>query len=101
MLDKDTELEIIPATQTESVVFEKVLDYLKATDVRSIYERDIAVNCWDVFEDAEFTVEYLNLKSWQISAYYNRVRYYWRVHDLTLKVTRDIWFRTTNRTIKC
>jgi hypothetical protein len=59
------------------------------------------LNCWVEFEEQEFNAEYLNLGSWRIDAFYDLVRYYWRVDDITFEVTRDPWLKTYNPTIAC
>lgn len=85
-------------------MLEQVHDYLKRTEVKDFVghagEFEIK-NCWTEFESEEFAVEYLDFGSWRINAFYNKVRYYWRVDDLSLEVTRDAWVRTNNPTILC
>ena len=101
LFDGDRELEVIPATRVEAEIFSQVKEFLMLSDVQSYDDRSVMVNCWSVFEDIEFKVEYLGQRSWRANAYYNLTRYYWRVDDLTLEVTRDRWIRTTNPTIRC
>ncbi|NQW19181.1 MAG: hypothetical protein HQ477_00435 [Chloroflexi bacterium] len=101
LFDKDRELELIPATRSEAEVFNPLQEYLMITEVQSIDAPSVMVNCWDEFGDTEFKFEYLNYGSWRINAYYNLVRYHWRVDDLSLEVTRDPWLRTNNPTIRC
>jgi hypothetical protein len=98
------ELQPIPATQGESEILAQVHEYLKQTDVTHYTGRAgefETLNCWTEFGEEEFTVEYLDFGSWRIDAYYNLVRYYWRVDDLSLEVTRDSWLRTNNPKILC
>ncbi len=101
LFDGDRELAVIPATRSESEIFEPVQDFLKATNVGSLEDQAIVVNCWSEFEDKDFNVVYLDQGSWRIDAYYELVRYYWRVDDVTLDVTRDPWNRSTNPTVIC
>lgn len=101
LFDGDRELAVIPATQVEADIFTQVKEFLLSTDVESLDDRSVMVNCWREFEDIEFNVEYLEQGSWRVDAYYNLFRYYWRVDDLTLEVTRDRWIRSTNPTIRC
>ena len=101
LFDKDRELKVIPATRVESEIFSPVQEFLMASEVPSLHDRSVTVNCWSEFEDLEFNVEYLDRGSWRANAYYNFVRYHWRVDDKTLEVTRDPWVRTTNPVIGC
>ena len=102
VFDKEVELPNIASTRTESEVLAVVYDYLKATDVRTIDEYDVATNCWTEFADSEFAIEYFEITGiWRVNAYYRNVRYYWRVEDATLATKRDLWFRTSSRTIRC
>ncbi len=104
LFDSKRELELIPATRVESEVLAPVYDYLKSTDV-SVYSgtpgQFDTLNCWTEFGDQQFSAEYLNLGSWRVNAFYDQVRYYWRVDDLSLEVTRDAWVKSENRTIPC
>jgi len=100
MLGDEQTLDPIPATQTEEVVFAQVENYLKNTIVPANYS-GAGQSCWSLFAEDEYTVEYLNLGSWRINGWYDKVRYYWRVDDLTLEVTRDLWFATTNERVPC
>jgi hypothetical protein len=90
LFDGDRELKVIPATRVESEIFDPVQQYL-----------NVEVNCWSEFENEDFNVEYLDRGSWRVDAFYNLVRYYWRIDDKTLEVTRDPWNRSTNPTIRC
>ncbi|HJP28530.1 MAG TPA: hypothetical protein QF694_06945 [Dehalococcoidia bacterium] len=100
--DKGVELPNIPATRTDSEVLAMVHEYLKETDARTIDDYNILTNCWTEFGDAEFTVEYFSTTGiWRVNAYYRQVRYYWRVDDSTMTLTRDLWFKPKSRTIKC
>ena len=101
LFDGDRELEVIPATRVESEIMAPVFAYLDATNVNAYTDLTTQLNCGTVFADAEFKAEYLNQGVWRVNAWFNRVRYYWRVDDLTLEVTRDDWVRTTNPTLKC
>ncbi len=101
LFDKDRELEKIPSTRTGPQVIREVQQYLKNTNVYAYGDRSRTLNCWTEFEEQEFNAEYLNRGSWRIDAYYDLVRYYWRVDDITLEVTRDSWLRTPNPTIGC
>jgi len=101
LFDNDRELEVIPATRVESEIFNPVKEFLMSSEVQSLNDRSVMVNCWSEFEYLEFKIEYLDQGSWRANAYYNFVRYHWRVDDMTLEVTRDPWVRTTYPTIKC
>ena len=101
LFDKDRELEQIPSTRTGPQVIRQVEQYLKNTDVYAYGDRSRTLNCWAEFEGQEFKAEYLNRGSWRIDAYYDLVRYYWRVDDITLEVTRDSWVKTYNPSIGC
>jgi len=101
LFDKDRELEQIPSTRTGSQVIRQVEQYLKNTNVYAYGDRSRTLNCWAEFEGQEFKAEYLNRGSWRIDAYYDLVRYYWRVDDITLEVTRDPWVKTYNPSIGC
>ena len=98
----DVVLPNIPSTRAESEVLAVVHDYLKVTDAGTIDDFDIITNCWIEFGDSEFNVEYFTITGvWRINAYYEGVRYYWRVDDSTLDMTRDLWFQPRRRTIRC
>jgi len=101
LFDKDRELEQIPSTRTGPQVIRQVEQYLKNTNVYAYGDRSRTLNCWAEFEGQEFKAEYLNRGSWRIDAYYALVRYYWRVDDITLEVTRDPWVKTYNPSIGC
>ena len=101
LFDKDRELEQIPSTRTGPQVIRQVEQYLKNTNVYAYGDRSRTLNCWAEFEGQEFKAEYLNRGSWRIDAYYDLVRYYWRVDDITLEVTRDPWGKTYNPSIGC
>ena len=101
LFDKDRELEQIPSTRTGPQVIRQVEQYLKNTNVYAYGDRSRTLNCWAEFEGQEFKAEYLNRGSWRIDAYYDLVRYYWRVDDITLDVTRDPWVKTYNPSIGC
>ena len=101
LFDKDRELEQIPSTRTGPQVIRQVEQYLKNTNVYAYGDRSRTLNCWVEFEGQEFKAEYLNRGSWRIDAYYDLVRYYWRVDDITLEVTRDPWVKTYNPSIGC
>ena len=101
LFDKDRELEQIPSTRTGPQVIRQVEQYLKNTNVYAYGDRSRTLNCWAEFEGQEFEAEYLNRGSWRIDAYYDLVRYYWRVDDITLGVTRDPWVKTYNPSIGC
>ena len=101
LFDKDRELEQIPSTRTGPQVIRQVEQYLKNTNVYAYGDRSRTLNCWAEFEGQEFKAEYLNRGSWRIDAYYDLVRYYWRVDDITLEVSRDPWVKTYNPSIGC
>ena len=101
LFDKDRELEQIPSTRTGPQVIRQVEQYLKNTNVYAYGDRSRTLNCWAEFDGQEFKAEYLNRGSWRIDAYYDLVRYYWRVDDITLEVTRDPWVKTYNPSIGC
>lgn len=101
LFDKDRELQVVPATRVESEVFGPVHDYLQVTNVHAYGDLTTQLNCGTEFANAEFRAEYLNHGSWRVNAWYDKVRYYWRVDDLTLEVTRDPWVKTNNSTIQC
>ena len=101
LFDKDRELEQIPSTRTGPQIIRQVEQYLKNTNVYAYGDRSRTLNCWAEFEGQEFKAEYLNRGSWRIDAYYDLVRYYWRVDDITLEVTRDPWVKTYNPSIGC
>ena len=101
LFDKDRELEQIPSTRTGPQVIRQVEQYLKNTNVYAYGDRSRTLNCWAEFQGQEFKAEYLNRGSWRIDAYYDLVRYYWRVDDITLEVTRDPWVKTYNPSIGC
>lgn len=88
------EVEIIPATRNSSEVIEEVQAYLKTATHHGFHDLDEqASGCWEVFEDEEFIAEYLNRGEWRIHAWYDRLRYFWRVDDVTLEVRRDLWLQ--------
>ena len=101
LFDKDRELKQIPSTRTSAEVIQQVQKYLKNTNVYAYGDRSRTLNCWTEFGVQEFNAEYLNRGSWRIDAFYDRVRYYWRVDDNTFEVTRDPWVKTYNPTIGC
>ena len=101
LFDKDRELEQIPSTRTGPQDIRQVEQYLKNNNVYAYGDRSRTLNCWAEFEGQEFKAEYLNRGSWRIDAYYDLVRYYWRVDDITLEVTRDPWVKTYNPSIGC
>jgi hypothetical protein len=101
LYDNDRVLDEIPATRVESEIFQPVYDYLQVTNVHAYGDPSTQLNCGTEFADAEFKAEYLNRGSWRVNAWYNKVRYYWRVDDLTLEVTRDPWLKTNIATIEC
>ena len=101
LFDKDRELKQIPSTRTSAEVIQQVQKYLKNTNVYAYGDRSRTLNCWVEFGEQEFNAEYLNRGSWRIDAFYDLVRYYWRVDDITFEVTRDPWLKTHNPTITC
>ena len=101
LYENDRTVEMIPATRDTFAVIDEVQEYLKIATHRGFLNQDEPASCWDSFEDAEFSARYLLYGSWQINAYFSRVRYYWRVDDKTLAVTRDRWLSTYTPTIKC
>ncbi len=101
LFDKDRELKQIPSTRTSAEVIQQVQKYLKNTNVYAYGDRSRTLNCWTEFGEQEFNAEYLNRGSWRIDAFYDLVRYYWRVDDITFEVTRDPWVKTHHPTIGC
>ena len=101
LFENDRVVEQIPATRDSFEVIDEVQQYLRITTHRGFLNQSEPASCWDAFEDQEFSAEYLLYGSWQINAYYKLVRYYWRVDDRTMEVTRDSWLRTHNPTIQC
>ncbi len=96
------ENEAIPATRTSVEVIAEVQTYLQTSVHHGLDDLDDQESsCWTVFQGEEFKAEYLNAGSWQIHAWYNRVRYFWRVDDVTLDVTKDLWLKSPNSTISC
>ena len=94
--DDDREVENIPATSNSAEVISKVQEFLKDRTNTGFSRQEEISSCWDRFEDKEFHAEYLNLGSWQVNAYYELVRYYWRVDDVSGEVTRDLWLVPVN-----
>ncbi len=101
LFENDRTLEQIPATRDSFGVIDEVQLYLQIATHRGFLNQDEPASCWDVFAGEEFRAEYLLYGSWQVNAFYNRVRYYWRVDDRSLDVTRDQWLRTYSPTIDC
>lgn len=101
MFDKDRELEVIPATRVESEIIAPVMAFLDSTTVNAYGDPDTQLHCGTEFANAEFGAEYLNRGAWRVDAFYDRVRYFWRVDDVTLEVSRDPWVKTNNPTIQC
>ena len=101
LFDKDRELEVIPATRVESEIYAPVIAFLDAKTVNAYGDPSTQLHCGTEFASADFNAEYLNRGSWRVDAFYDRVRYHWRVDDVTLEVTRDPWVNTKNPTIKC
>ena len=88
----DGELDVIPATRNSSEVIVEVQEYLKTATHHGFGDLDEqASGCWEVFENELFVAEYLNRGEWRIHAWYERLRYFWRVDDETLEVSRDLW----------
>lgn len=101
LYENDRTLKEIPATRDTFAVIDEVQEYLKIARHRGFLNQDEPASCWDSFEDAKFSAEYLLYGSWRIDAYFSLVRYYWRVDDKTLAVTRDRWLSTYTSTIEC
>jgi len=101
LFENDRELTPIPSTRDSFTVVDEVQQYLRIATHRGFLNQDEPVSCWNVFESQEFRAQYLLYGSWQVNAFYNRVRYYWRVDDKTLAVTRDNWLKTFTPTIDC
>ena len=94
--------DAIPATRTDAEVIAEVQTYLQTAVHHGFSDlEDQESSCWTVFQEEEFIAEYLDASSWQIHAWYDRVRYFWRVDDITLDVTRDLWLKSPNPTISC
>jgi len=88
----DGELDVIPATRIEAQVIVEVQEYLKTATHHGFADLDDEASiCWKVFENERFVAEYLNRGEWRIHAWYERLRYFWRVDDVTLEVKRDLW----------
>ena len=100
--DDDREVETIPATSNGAEAISAVQEFLEARTHMGFTRRDELSSCWDLFEDKEFKAAYLNHGSWQVNAYYELVRYYWRVDDVTDEVTRDLWLvKLDNPRVSC
>lgn len=94
--DDDREVETIPATSNSAEAISKVQEFLKERTHTGFSNQEELSGCSDLFGDKEFQAEYLNLGSWQVNAYYELVRYYWRVDDVSGEVTRDLWLVPKN-----
>lgn len=88
----DGELEVVAATRSSSEAIAEVQNYLKTATHHGFADLDEHESeCWDVFKDEPFVAEYLNRGEWRVHAWYERLRYFWRVDDLTLEVRPDLW----------
>jgi hypothetical protein len=99
--DEPNELNTIAPTRVDSEIIAGVQNYLQTTTHRGFLNQDEPASCWGVFENATFSAEYLLFGSWQVNAWYDKVRYYWRVDDVSLDVTIDGWLQTYNGTVDC
>ena len=105
--DRYVEPEPIPATRNSVEVIDEVQRYLQTATHTGFLRQDELASCWDVFEDKKFNTEYLQFGAWRIDAFYEQVRYFWRVDDVTMEVTRDYWLepwkqnQLTHPTIEC
>jgi hypothetical protein len=97
---QDTTIPTIPETRTADEVVQVIEDFLKTQTHRGFLNQDEPSSCWDIFQDKEITATYLRHGSWQVDAYYERIRYYWRVDDLSLEVTQDDWVQTRRDVFK-
>jgi hypothetical protein len=101
LYDQDRELDVIPAIRDSPTIINEVQVYLRTATHHGFSNRAEEQSCWDVFQDQKFLANYLLLGSWQVNAWYETVRYFWRVDDKTLEVTQDHFFKTNNPTIDC
>lgn len=101
LFENDRVLEQVPATRDSFAVIDEVQQYLQIATHRGFLNQDEPASCWDAFADKEFGAEYLLYGSWQVNAFYSRVRYYWRVDDKSLAVSRDGWLKTHTPTVDC
>lgn len=100
LFENDREIEQIPATRDSAEVVGEVQRYLQTASHRGFSNQSEPASCWNEFEDKEFTAEYLLQGSWQVNAFYSRIRYYWRVDDKTLEVTPDTWVTSRRDVLK-
>ena len=100
LYENDRTVPEIAATRVEDDVIVKVQEYLQTAQHRGFLNQDDPVSCWDVFENAKFGARYQLYGFWQVDAFYSRVRYFWRVDDVTLKVTRDTWVKSRGDVLK-
>ena len=96
MDESDIPAEPILATRNNAEVIDAVQLYLQATTHTGFLKQDEPASCWDAFEGKTFKASYLQFGSWQIDAFYERVRYFWQVDDMTLEVTSDYWLKPWN-----
>ena len=89
-------VEPIPATRNGVEVIDEVQLYLQTKMHTGFLNQDEPTSCWDVFEGKTFKARYLRFGSWQVDVFYELVRYYWRVDDMTLEVTVDEWRERRN-----
>jgi aspartyl/asparaginyl beta-hydroxylase (cupin superfamily) len=101
LFDKDRTVPEIPATRTEAEVIGEAKAYLETVTHFGLELKDPETKCAETFEDAVFKADYLKYGSWRVNAFYMKVRYYWRVDDASLVVTRDDWLKSDNPTITC
>ena len=98
----DRTIPEIPSTRTDVEAIEETKAYLKTVSHRGFQGRDAEVICWETLKEAKFSARYLELYgSWQVDAWYSRVRYYWRVNAASLEVAPEGQLFTTNQTISC
>ncbi len=91
MDEREIPVEPVPAIRNTVEVINEVQLYLQAKMHTGFLNQDESASCWDVFEEKTFKARYLQFGSWQIDAFYERARYYWRVNDMTMEVTVDDW----------
>ena len=99
--DRSREIEVTPSSHSSAEVIDAVEQYLKTTTHRGFRNQGEPGICWELFEDQQISVRYASSGSWQVDAWYDLIRYYWRVDDQSLEVTPDRWQQTTLPTVEC
>ena len=100
LFNRDTTIPEIPSTREADEIQLQVENYLKNSTHRGLDRQDAPLTCWDTFSDKEFKVKYQKYGSWRVDAFYAKVRYFWRVEDLTLEVTVDDSLRNNPSILK-